>query len=80
MKSSARARDRPQAESLTFSGVCMAYSTKTIFVCLFTHLNLFRLCVQPKVGFYGQSAKALPTVVSKGRAGSTSPLGEVILG
>lgn len=58
----------------------MAYSTKTIFFFLVTNLNLFSLYVQPKVGFYGQSEKASPTAVSNGRAGSTSPLGEVTLG
>lgn len=49
------------------------------FFFLVANLNLFSLCVQPKVGFYGQNAKASPAAVSKGRAGSTSPLGEVTL-
>lgn len=79
MRSSTRAREGPQAERLTFSGVCTAYGTKTIFFFLVANLNLFSLCVQPKVGFYGQKAKASPAAVSKGRAGSTSPLGEVTL-
>lgn len=31
MRSSIGAREGPQAERLTFSGVCTAYGTKTIF-------------------------------------------------